>query len=596
MMFAAHFLFCNFIITILLCLILSVKKIFKKHLTLRGQYHLWYIFVFAAILPFVPCKSLFSASLLWIQDLFPSKAGNTLGNSIGQLGSTALPAQLGISDFAVSYPSSALTQLNHIFIPVWIIGCIATIVYFANNIIKIYAIRKSSYAISEENEPDLFMQYSKCIKELNIKRKVSLYASCHISSPVSYGLIRPKVIIPQDLDIHLSKEDIRFIFLHELQHYKNKDAALNYVTCILQIIYWFNPFIWYGFRVLQKDREIACDSSVIHIVGKSRSIDYGQTLIRYAQKMQHNAFLSPLSRLGGEKKVMIQRIKEIANYRVNTPRQRIKNAGLFLLICAIVYCISPLLTVYASQDVSYDFMSQNVENKDLSPYFKGMEGAFVLYDTSSGHYQIYDQELSTTRVSPDSTFKIYSGLFALEEGIIRCDSSSQEWDGTDYPFDAWNKDQTLNTAMQSSVNWYFQNLDTQLGYQKLHSYYNKVSYGNCDLNADINYYWAESSLKISPVEQVELLSNLLENKWNFKKENIQAIKDSLFISDTPIGRLYGKTGTGSVNGQNINGWFVGFIERGEQVYCFATNLQDAKNATGSAASEITIDILNSIFS
>lgn len=596
-MFALHFLLCNLVITILLGLILSVKKIFKKHLTISSQYHLWYIFVCAAIIPFIPLESIPPASLLQrIQYLFYPEAASTLGSSVKPLDNAALPAQLGISDFAASYDSSALSQLNSIFISIWIIGCLITTLYFAYHIIKIYSIRKSAYLISEENEPDLYRQYSKCLNELCIRRKVSLYASCNISSPVSYGLLHPRVIIPQDMDILLSDEDVRFIFLHELLHYRHKDAALNYITCILQVIYWFNPFIWYGFRVLQKDREIACDNSVIHIVGKSQSTNYGYTLIRYAQRMPHNAFLSPLSRLGGEKKVMIQRIKEIASYKSNTPKQRRKSAVLLLLICTMVYCLSPLLTVYASQDASYNFQSQNVEAMDLSSYFKGTDGTFVLYDTVSDRYQIYNQELSTKRISPDSTFKIYSGLFALEEDIIHYDASGQKWDGTTYSFDTWNKDQTLATAMQNSVNWYFQNLDIQLGYQKLYSYYKKISYGNCDLTAGINYYWAESSLKISPVEQVMLLSNLLENKWAFEEENVQAIKNSLFISDTPIGRLYGKTGTGVVNGQSSNGWFIGFLERGERVYCFATNLQNADNATGSNASEITVEILNSIFS
>ena len=594
-MFAIHFLLCNLVIIILLGLILLVKKILKKHLTISSQYHLWYIFVCAAIIPFIPLKSIPPASLLQrIQYLFYPEAASTLGSSVKPLDNAALPAQLGISDFAASYDSSALSQLNSIFISIWIIGCLITTLYFAYHIIKIYSIRKSAYLISEENEPDLYRQYSKCLNELRIRRKVSLYASCNISSPVSYGLLHPRVIIPQDMDILLSDEDVRFIFLHELLHYRHKDAALNYITCILQVIYWFNPFMWYGFRVLQKDREIACDNSVIHIVGKSQSTNYGYTLIRYAQRMPHNAFLSPLSRLGGEKKVMIQRIKEIASYKSNTPKQRRKSAVLLLLICTMVYCLSPLLTVYASQDASYNFQSQNVEAMDLSSYFKGTDGTFVLYDTVSDQYQIYNQELSTKRISPDSTFKIYSGLFALEEDIIHYDASGQKWDGTTYSFDTWNKDQTLATAMQNSVNWYFQNLDIQLGYQKLYSYYKKISYGNCNLTAGINYYWAESSLKISPVEQVMLLSNLLENKWAFEEENVQAIKNSLFISDTAIGRLYGKTGTGVVNGQSSNGWFIGFLERGERVYCFATNLQNADNATGSNASEITVEILNSI--
>ena len=257
-MFAIHFLLCNLVIIILLGLILLVKKILKKHLTISSQYHLWYIFVCAAIIPFIPLKSITPASLLQrIQYLFYPEAANTLGSSMKPLDNAALPTQLGISDFAASYGSSALNQLNSIFIPIWIIGCLITILYFAYNIIKIYSIRKSAYLISKENEPDLYRQYSECLNELRIKRKVSLYASCNMSSPVSYGLLHPKVIIPQDMDILLSNEDVRFIFLHELLHYRHKDAALNYITCILQVIYWFNPFIWYGFRELQKDREIA---------------------------------------------------------------------------------------------------------------------------------------------------------------------------------------------------------------------------------------------------------------------------------------------------------------------------------------------------
>ncbi len=106
--------------------------------------------------------------------------------------------------------------------------------------------------ITSENEPELYQQYISCHEKLKIRRHVALYASCNISSPVSYGLLYPKVIIPQDIDILLSEQDVYYIFLHELQHYKHKDAALNYISCILQIIYWFNPFIWYGFHILQK--------------------------------------------------------------------------------------------------------------------------------------------------------------------------------------------------------------------------------------------------------------------------------------------------------------------------------------------------------
>ena len=56
--------------------------------------------------------------------------------------------------------------------------------------------------------------------------------------------------------------------------------------------------------------------------------------------------------------------------------------------------------------------------------------------------------------------------------------------------------------------------------------------------------------------------------------------------------LYGKTGTGRIDDKDINGWFVGFVEKGDNVYIFATNIEADENATGSISMEKTIDILN----
>ena len=62
--------------------------------------------------------------------------------------------------------------------------------------------------------------------------------------------------------------------------------------------------------------------------------------------------------------------------------------------------------------------------------------------------------------------------------------------------------------MNSSVNWYFQSLDEQLGAVSVQAYLHKIGYGNEDLNSDFSSYWMEASLKISPIEQVELLTKL----------------------------------------------------------------------------------------
>ena len=104
----------------------------------------------------------------------------------------------------------------------------------------------------------------------------------------------------------------------------------------------------------------------------------------------------------------------------------------------------------------------------------------------------------------------------------------------------------------------------------------------------------ESSLKISPIEQVELLTKLQNRNLGFTPENMKAVKDAIHISSSSFEDFYGKTGTGRVNGHDINGWFIGFIENQKNTYFFATNIQNEQHATGSKASDITLSILSDL--
>lgn len=146
--------------------------------------------------------------------------------------------------------------------------------------------------------------------------------------------------------------------------------------------------------------------------------------------------------------------------------------------------------------------------------------------------------------------------------------------------------------MASSVNWYFQTVDKRLGASTVNNYIQKIGYGNKDISGNFPTYWMESSLKISPIEQVELLIKLENNSFGFASENINAVKDAICLSSSDTGTFYGKTGTGRVDGHDINGWFIGFIETGDNTYFFAANIKASENATGNAAAEIAMSILS----
>ena len=107
-------------------------------------------------------------------------------------------------------------------------------------------------------------------------------------------------------------------------------------------------------------------------------------------------------------------------------------------------------------------------------------------------------------------------------------------------------------------------------------------------------YWTDFSLKISPIEQIELLQKFHDNKFRFAPENIDAVKDAIHLASTTEGSFYGKTGTGRVDDQDVNGWFIGYIEKSDHIYYFATNIQGDSETTGNKAAEITDSILSEL--
>lgn len=81
-------------------------------------------------------------------------------------------------------------------------------------------------------------------------------------------------------------------------------------------------------------------------------------------------------------------------------------------------------------------------------------------------------------------------------------NNEQVWDGQIDPYSEWN--QNLATVLSRSVNWYFKNNDREVGRKQLQDYFHKIKYGNADLSGNLDSYWIESSLKISPIEQVQI--------------------------------------------------------------------------------------------
>lgn len=582
-MFFTYFIICLIVSSLTITGILLVRSIFKKQLSSKGQYYLWFLLLIALILPFIPVQ------LLPIE--FPNIVLE-VDQGDGTIPSFKITEEVQNSnwkqDYSVSVNRANLEYLNIMTASIWIAGMLVMTALAVKAWLEVRKIKRTTYSLKNKDVQFLFEQ---CKKQLNISGHVVVGESRTVKSPMTFGLFRNYVVLPANFDEWLSLDETKHIFLHELNHYKSKDIATNYLIVIFQIIYWFNPLVWVAFRKMRLDREIACDHAVLSSLDEKCRKGYGITIINFIDNVSSQKNVKLANQFNGSKKQIKSRIERIASYTKESKLLKLKSTVIFTILGVLVASQVPLISAIAHDNNRYDFKDEKALYMDLSEHFTGYDGSFVLYDQQSDQYQIYNKDKSTLRVSPNSTYKIYSALFGLESNLISDENSTIKWDGTQYPFDSWNSEQNITTAMKNSVTWYFQELDKRNQAGNIQTFLKRINYGNADMSGGINQFWLESSLEISPVEQVQLLKDLYTNQLGFEKKNIQTVKEAIKLEEKNEEILSGKTGTGNVNGKEINGWFIGYVEKEENTYFFATNIQNEKNATGKKAAEITLSIL-----
>jgi len=121
-----------------------------------------------------------------------------------------------------------------------------------------------------------------CCRQLGIKSKISLKASPNATSPAVCGLFRPAILLPQNLLSKLSKEQVKAVLFHELVHIKRGDLWVNLVQTLLQIVYFYNPFVWLANAMIRRIREQAVDEAVQVALG-SEAQSYPKILVDVAK-------------------------------------------------------------------------------------------------------------------------------------------------------------------------------------------------------------------------------------------------------------------------------------------------------------------------
>lgn len=130
---------------------------------------------------------------------------------------------------------------------------------------------------------DLLQLLNHCKTELQVKQSIQLLTSDKIQSPITLGWLSPAVVLPEGIQQQLAPAALKHILLHELGHIKRQDIFCNWTACAINILHWFNPFVWLACRKMRMDMEVACDALVLRHLPTVQHKSYGATLIAISE-------------------------------------------------------------------------------------------------------------------------------------------------------------------------------------------------------------------------------------------------------------------------------------------------------------------------
>lgn len=253
-------------VSILIALVLLVRKPFAQLFGARAAYCLW----------LAPVARLF---LPEIKILNPEPASEiaTVMHVVNFTPAVSAPAAFDI----IAFGSATALFL-------WITVAVA---WFAIRLEQQWRTHKLMMKDSDEAPPELIDEAAEVQQRLGIKKKLSIRISRQTNGPLISGLLRPVVILPNGFMTDFSLQERRLALAHELTHLRRGDLAANFAAIFLQSVQWPNPLAHFAYRAFRTDQEAACDAYVLsRFEAPGAAGDYASTIMKAVRNQPTPSF------------------------------------------------------------------------------------------------------------------------------------------------------------------------------------------------------------------------------------------------------------------------------------------------------------------
>lgn len=296
----------SFLGTVIILLIVVLRAVLINRLPKKTFLILWWIALIRLLVPF----SIKSVTSIY-SDINPVRTAQT---------TTFLPIHGNMPEIANGLSEAMVQRTESISIlsVIWLAGLLLCFGFFAVSYIKCY--REFRFSLPVEN--DILEAWK---EKHPLKRSLSIRQTETIAAPLSYGVIRPVILMPKNTEWK-NIYQLRYVLEHEYVHIRRLDMLTKLIMIAAVCIHWFNPLVWVMYILFNRDLELSCDETVVRRFGMDIKSVYATALISMEEK---KSGLTPLCN-SFSKNAIEERIRAI---------MKIKKTSKFAVIISAVLVI-----------------------------------------------------------------------------------------------------------------------------------------------------------------------------------------------------------------------------------------------------------------
>ncbi len=243
-------------------------------------------------------------------------------------------------------------------------------------------------------KPELRLYVQKMVQHLNISRKVQVWISEYIDTPMVIGLIKPIILVPIACINQLSTKQLEAILLHELVHIRRNDYLVNLYTATIEMLFFFNPFARLLVKSIKQEREKSCDDWVLQF--RFDPYQYASALLSLEQS-RSASFSLAIAAAGENKNLLLHRVERIMGIKKAHPESGFKIIAYFVTIglLGFIALVNPGNLVVENSE-------KNFTKKIPAPEFNSAFKQIPFNDVVASSYRktLKIQDRKTTREIP----------------------------------------------------------------------------------------------------------------------------------------------------------------------------------------------------